>query len=54
MHTIGHYQVENNLQEFIQKVVLKIAAQDILQDMYIVDIENDKEWEVSRHLAWQQ
>jgi hypothetical protein len=54
VQTMGHKQIETYLQEFIQKAVLKLAAQDILKDLQSMDLENDKEWQVSRNLAWQQ
>ena len=54
VQTMGHKQIETYLQEFMQKVVLKFAAQEILKDLESIDLENDKEWQVSRNLAWQQ
>ncbi len=54
VQTMGYKQIETYLQEFMQKVVLKFAAQDILKDLESIDLENDKEWQVSRNLAWQQ
>ncbi|TAF67724.1 MAG: hypothetical protein EAZ55_01510 [Cytophagales bacterium] len=54
VQTMGYKQIETHLQEFMQKVVLKLAAQDILKDLENIDLENDKEWQVSRNLAWKQ
>ena len=54
VQTLGHKEIENSLQEFMQKVAMKLAAQDILKDLPTIDLENDKEWQVSRNLAWQQ
>jgi hypothetical protein len=54
VQTMGHKQTETYLQEFIQKAVRKLAAQDILKDLETIDLENNKEWQVSRSLAWQQ
>jgi hypothetical protein len=51
---MGYKQIETYLQEFMQKVVLKLAAQDILKDLEDIDLQNDEEWKVSRNLAWQQ
>ncbi len=51
---MGYQQIETYLQEWTQKVVLKIAAQDILEDLERIDLENDVEWQLSRSLAWQQ
>lgn len=54
VQTIGREQIEIYLQEFMKKAVLKLVAQDILQDLETIDLENDKEWQMSRNLAWQQ
>ena len=48
---MGYKQIETYLQEFMQKVVLKLATQDILKDLENIDLENDKEQQVSRNLA---
>lgn len=52
--TFGHKQIENYLEEFMQKIVIRLSAKDILKDLETVDLANDKEWQVSRNLAWQQ
>lgn len=54
VQTMGYQNIETHLHEFIQKEVLKIAAQDILKDLNSIDLENDTEWQISRNLAWQQ
>jgi hypothetical protein len=54
VQTMGYKQIETYLQEFMQKVVLKLAAQDIMKDLEDIDLQNDEEWKVSRNLAWQQ
>jgi hypothetical protein len=54
VQTLGHEEIENYLQEVTQKIALKLAAQDILKDLQTIELENDKEWQVSRNLAWQQ
>ncbi len=35
-------------------MLLKAAAQDVLEDLETIDLQNDKEWQTARHLAWQQ
>lgn len=52
--TFGQKEIENYLQEFMQKIVLKLAAQDILEDLQSIDLANDKEWQLARNLAWKQ
>lgn len=54
VQTFGHKQVESYLQDFVKKMLLKAAAQDVLEDLKIIDLQNDKEWQTARHLAWQQ
>ncbi len=54
VQTLGNKQIESYLQEFMQKIVLRLSAQDILKDLETIDLENDQEWQISRNLAWQQ
>jgi len=50
----GYEEVENCLQDFVKKLLLKEAAQDVLEDLKTIDMQNDKEWQAARHLAWEQ
>jgi len=50
----GYEEVENYLQDFVKKLLLKEAAQDVLEDLKTIDMQNDKEWQAARHLAWEQ
>lgn len=52
--TFGHKQVESYLQDFVKTMLLKAAAQDVLEELKTIDLQNDKEWQAARHLAWQQ
>ncbi|TAH02091.1 MAG: hypothetical protein EAZ15_06010 [Sphingobacteriales bacterium] len=54
VETLGHKQIESYLQQFMQKIVLRLSAQDILKDLETINLENDQEWQISRNLAWQQ
>ena len=54
VQTLGYEAVERQLQDLIQKAVLKLAAQDILEELPSIDLENDQEWQLARSLAWQQ
>jgi len=51
VHTFGHKRVESYLQDFVKKMLLKAAAQDILEDLNTIDLQNDKEWQTARNLA---
>jgi hypothetical protein len=55
VQTFGYKQIENYLQDFVEKMLLKAAAaQDVLEDLKTIDLQNEKEWQTARHLAWQQ
>ncbi|MEZ4772707.1 MAG: hypothetical protein R3D00_05940 [Bacteroidia bacterium] len=54
VQTFGYKEVEKYLQDFVKTMLLKAAAQDILEDLKTIDLQNDKEWQAARHLAWQQ
>lgn len=54
VQTLGYREVEKRLEDFAQKLILKLAAQDILEELPTIDLENDKEWQMARNLAWEQ
>ena len=54
VQTLGYKEIEDQLQDLAQKAILKLAAQDILEDLQHINLENDHEWQLSRNLAWQQ
>lgn len=54
VEAFGYNQVENHLQEFVKKMLLKAAAQEVLEDLSTIDLENDQEWIAARQLAWNQ
>ncbi|TAE59693.1 MAG: hypothetical protein EAZ89_02260 [Bacteroidetes bacterium] len=54
VQTFGYKEVEQYLQDFVKKMLLKAAAQDVLEDLKTIDLQNDKEWQTARHLAWKQ
>lgn len=51
---VGYQEVERYLQEFAQQLILKIAAQEVLDDLKNVDLENDPQWQMARNLAWEK
>lgn len=51
---VGYSEVNQYLQEFVQKLVLKIAAEEALQDLEEINLENDPQWQLARKLAWEQ
>jgi hypothetical protein len=54
VNTFGYQQVESYLEDFVQKMLLKAAAQEALEELSTIDLQNDEEWQAARHLAWQQ
>ena len=52
--TFGQKEIEKYLKEFTKTLILKSAAKDILEDLETTDLQNDKEWQTARNLAWQQ
>ena len=54
VQSVGYNKIDKQLQRFMLKIILKIAAQDILDDLKSFDLENDVEWKLSRNLAWEQ
>ncbi len=54
VQTFGYEQVESYLQDSVKKMLLKAAAQEVLEDLETITLQNDKEWQTARHLAWQQ
>jgi hypothetical protein len=51
VQTLGHKQIERSLHELMHTILLRLSAQDILNDVETIDLENDTEWQVSRNLA---
>lgn len=54
VNTFGYQQVESYLEDFVQKMLLKAAAQEVLDELSTIDPQNDEEWQAARHLAWQE
>jgi len=54
VQSVGYNKIDKQLQRFMLKIILNIAAQDILDDLKSFDLENDVEWKLSRNLAWEQ
>jgi len=54
VQSVGYNKIDKQLNDFMRKIILKIAAQDILNDLKTFDLENDVEWKISRNLAWEQ
>ena len=42
----GYSKVDAYLKEFVKKLSLKIAAQELLHDIKEIDLENDPQWKL--------
>ena len=45
VQAFGYKEVEQYLQDFVKKMLLNAAGQDILEDLKTTDFQNDKEWQ---------
>lgn len=54
LEAIGKSEVEKSLQEWIQRLQLRGAVKDLLQDPDEFDVTNDPKWQAAREIAWQQ
>lgn len=54
VQALGREQIEDYLKTVARRIALKAAAKDILSELSEIDLQNDKEWQVARELAWQQ
>jgi len=52
--TFGQSEIEKYLHEFVQKIILKISAQNVLHDVEEVYMKNDAQWKIAREQAWEQ
>lgn len=51
---IGYNQLESALKEYVTKLYLRSVADELLEDLQTIDMENDKDWQLARNLAWEQ
>jgi citrate lyase gamma subunit len=54
VRSFGHAYIEQYLQSVVKKMVLKAAAQDVLEDWASLDLNTDHDWQAARRLAWEQ
>lgn len=54
IQTFGYSVIEEQIQDFVTKLYLKISAQEMLKGIKDIDLEKDKKWETARELAWKQ
>lgn len=54
VNTFGYSEVENYLKDSLNKLHIKSAAKEILEELKDIDVVNDEQWQLSRQLAWEQ
>jgi hypothetical protein len=54
VQTIGYGTIEKFLNDYINQIILKISAQDALNDLKSNDLENDSKWKIAREQAWKE
>ncbi len=54
VQTIGYSTIEKFLSEYINQIILKISANDVLKDLKSIDLENDNKWKIAREEAWKE
>ena len=54
VESFGYHLIENKLQDFVSKLLVKLSAMEMLKDIDNFDLTNDKEWLKARDLAWEQ
>ena len=52
VQTFGAKKIEEYLQKIIAKIELKMATQDVLEDLENIDLNNDERWKIAREKAW--
>lgn len=54
VQTIGYSTIEKFLSEYMNQIILKISANDVLKDLKSIDLENDNKWKIAREEAWKE
>ncbi len=52
VQAIGYNNVESYLQDFIERLQMKLAAKEMLDDLKDINLENDERWKLAREAAW--
>lgn len=52
--SIGYNKIEDYLNKNINQIILKLAAQDVLNDLENLDLNNDDKWNLAREAAWKE
>jgi len=50
----GVAEIERQVSDLLDKIALKIAANELLKDLKKNDLSKDKKWQEARKLAWEK
>jgi hypothetical protein len=54
VQTIGYGKIEKILNDYVNQIALKISAQEALNDLDTIHLENDSKWNIAREQAWKE
>ena len=54
IQTYGYAEIQEQIKDFVNRLYLKISAQEILKGIQDIELETDAKWQVARELAWKQ
>ncbi len=53
VNSFGQQSLEKQVEDFLKKIELRMAAKDILIDLDQFDLTNDAKWKTARRFAWE-
>jgi hypothetical protein len=54
VEVFGVAEIERQVSDLLDKIALKIAAKELLNDMKKQDLSKDNKWQKARQLAWEK
>jgi len=54
VEVFGVAEIERQVSDLLDKIALKIAAKELLNDMKKQDLSKDDNWQKARQLAWEK
>lgn len=54
VNSIGRQALELQIKNYLQQLLVKMAAKDLLSDIAATDVTNDPEWQLARGKAWEK
>ncbi len=52
VQSIGYSNIEKYLNNYINQIILKMAANEALSDLDSINLKNDDQWKIARNAAW--